>query len=74
VPFKGLSAPGHRPLLRVLRIVARGAVSPQLSADRAVMATEYFGNLSLAFAGHTQGRNLISLCLELETALTHSGQ
>jgi hypothetical protein len=35
------------------------------------MATEYFGGLSLAFAGHTQARNLISLCLGQLSVLHH---
>ncbi|KXS53969.1 MAG: hypothetical protein AWU57_1656 [Marinobacter sp. T13-3] len=55
VAFEGGSTPGVRLMLRDLWFVAMNAVTPQLAADRAVVAAKHCSDLSLAFAGHTQG-------------------
>ena len=71
VALEGGSAPGVRVALRHLWFIAVNAVTPQLAADRAVVAAQHFCDLSLAFAGHTQGRNLVSLCLGQLSVLHH---
>jgi len=63
VALEGGSTPGVGLMLRHFWFIAVNAVTPQLAADRAVMAAQHCCDLSLAFAGHTQGRNLVSLCL-----------
>ena len=71
VALEGGSTPGVRLTLRHLWFIAINAVTPQLAADRAVVAAQHCSDLSLAFAGHTQGRNLISLCLGQLSVLHH---
>lgn len=69
--FEGSSTPGVRPILGPLRFVVLNAVQSQLATDRVVLAANHCGNLRLAFATHTQGRNLISLCLGQLSVLHH---
>jgi len=71
VALEGSSTPGVRLTLRHLWFIAVNAVTPQLPTDRAVVAAKHHCDLSLAFAGHTQGRNLVSLCLGQLSVLHH---
>ena len=71
VALEGGSTPGVRLMLRPLRFMAVNAVPPQLTAERAAVAAKHCCNLSLAFAGHTQGRYLVSLCLGQLSVLHH---
>lgn len=71
VTLEGGSTPGVCLMLSPLGLVASNAVPSQLAADRAVVAAKHCCDLSLAFAGHTQGRILVSLCLGQLSVLHH---
>ena len=71
VTLEGGSTPGVCLMLSPLGLVASNAVPSQLAADRAVVAAKHCCDLSLAFAGHTQGRNLVSLCSGQLSVLHH---
>jgi len=71
VALEGGSAPSARLTLRHLWLIAVNAVTPQLAADRVVVAAQHCCDLSLAFAGQTQGRNLVSMCLGQLSVLHH---
>lgn len=71
VALEGGSTPCVRLILRSLRFIAVNAVPPQLTADSTAVAAKHSRDLSLAFAGHTQGRYLVSLCLGQLSVLHH---
>jgi len=71
VALEGGFTPAIGLMLRHLRFIAMNAVTSQLTADRAVVAAQHCCDLPLAFASHTQGRNLVSLCLGQLSVLHH---
>lgn len=63
VALESRSTPDVHLMLSHLGLVALDPILRQVAADGAVMATEHRCDLSLAFAGLTKGRDLVSLFL-----------